>query len=87
MARFTTSLCQRKPSFIVEIALPGCIKDAQWRISAEKPFLPPDLIEYAFVGGSLSDTQFMGGGVLKWIMQCDLLTSALVQITGICAII
>ncbi len=39
-------------------------KDAQWQISAEKAWkviFAPDLIEYAFVGASLSDTTFMGG--------------------------
>ncbi len=33
----------------------------QWRISAEKVIFVPDLIEYAFVGVSLSDANVMGG--------------------------
>ncbi len=35
-ARFANSLRQRKLSFDVKIVLSGFIKDAQWRISAEK---------------------------------------------------
>ncbi len=63
-ASFTNSLHQHKPSFAVKIVLSGFTKDAQWRISAEKAWtviFAPDLIEYAFVGGSLSDAKFMGG--------------------------
>ncbi len=53
-----------KPSFGVKIVLSGFTKDAQWRISAEKVWtviFAPDIIEYAFVGVSPSDTKFMGG--------------------------
>ncbi len=35
-ARFTTSLCQHKPSFGVKIVLSGFTKDKQWWISTEK---------------------------------------------------
>ncbi len=45
-----TSLCQRKQAFGLQTVLSGFTKDSQWRIS-----LTPDLIEYAFVGVSLSD--------------------------------
>ncbi len=63
-ASFTNSLHQRKPSFAVKIVLSGFTKDTQWSISAEKAWtviFAPDLIEYAFVGVSLSDAKFMGG--------------------------
>ncbi len=63
-ASLTNSLCQRKPFFGVKIVLSGFTKDAQCRLSAEKAWtviFVPDLIEYAFVGVSLSDAKFMGG--------------------------
>ncbi len=50
-------------SFAIKIVLSGFTKDEQWRISAEKAWtviFAPDLIEYAFVGVSLSDAKFMG---------------------------
>ncbi len=40
------------------------LKYAQWRISTEKAWtviFASDLIEYAFLGVSLSDAKFMGG--------------------------
>ncbi len=46
------------------MVLSGFAKDAQWRISIEKVWtviFAPDLIEYAFVGVSLSNAKFMGG--------------------------
>ncbi len=63
-ASFTNSLRQRKPSFGIKIVLSGFTKDAQWQISAEKAWtviFALYLIEYAFVGVSLSDAKFMGG--------------------------
>ncbi len=67
-ARFTISLRQRKPSFEVKKILSGFTKDTQWEISAEKAwtviFATP-LIEYAFVGVSLSICKFMGGEYLN----------------------
>ncbi len=62
-ASFTNSLRQRKPSFGIKIVLSG-FTNAQWRISAEKAWtviFAPDLIEYAFLGVSLSDAKVMGG--------------------------
>ncbi len=65
-------------------ALSGFTKDAQWRIGAEKAWAvicAPDLMEYAFVGVSLSDATFMRS-VLKLISQRDLLTIAIVDSQG-----
>ncbi len=53
-ASFTNSFRQRKPSFGFKIVLSGFAKDA-------RVIFAPDLIEYAFVGISLSDAKFMGG--------------------------
>ncbi len=61
---FTNSLRQRKLSFGIKIVLSGFTKDAQWRISTEKAWtviFAPDLIEYAFLGVSLSDAKVMRG--------------------------
>ncbi len=74
---FNNSLHQCKVSFGVKLVLSGFTK-AQWRITTENEwtqlFFVPDLIEYAFVGVSLSAAKFMGE-------ECAH------QSTGICAII
>ncbi len=64
-ARFTISLHHRKPSFGVKRLLSGFIKGMQWEIGAENAWTPvifvTHLIEYAFVGVSLSICKFMRG--------------------------
>ncbi len=62
-ASFTNTLCQRKPSFGVKIALSSFTKDAQWQTSAEKAWTQLFLcltyvFGYVFVGVSISDAKY-----------------------------
>ncbi len=75
-ASFTNSLRQRKPSFGIKIVLSG-FTNAQWRISAEKAWtviFAPDLIEYAFLGVSLSDAKVMEESIQVWEERYSMIT-------------
>lgn len=80
----STYNCTAQTLFWCPKTLSGFTTGAHWKVSIDEDILAADLIAHVRTQGSFSDHKTWAQKVFKWIMRCDLIRFAVVNVHAIC---